>query len=492
MASFFSRKRHHGLRCSHILSCCDYWGIRVGWPDWLPYALFHDPRQEDPVVTIAAGRRSGPNMPAVTIGTARSTALAASLLLGLCVSCTVAVNDESQALVAELDAKIPEAVARGRSPSVQVAVIHRSRLVWSRAYGEGTSVDHVYMNGSVQKVFDAAAVLRLADKGPIDLDGDVSAYLPFLVRHPGFPNRPITVRMLLEHRAGLVAFPRQFDWDTERIQMSLEEYIETSLRSAGSNAEDEMWSHEPGTRYRYSIAAYPLLRYVIERVSKQNFPEFMRENLFGPLQMTSSGFSAKEFADRHAVPYTRVGGENVALPVWSGNGFVMHTTAADQTKLMIALMSGGRIGEFELLRPETVVQMSDATTRFRVLFKRSDDLQPSGHELGLFTFRGGWLGYGGSTPGFQCLWRFHPGRKVGYVILSNVNAINSADEDIESVRHDLYSVQNALVSILDPTLALRNRASELAIAGAVAFGWCATVVCCWRRARARRGLKNLA
>jgi len=90
-------------------------------------------------------------------------------------------------------------------------VVHRGRLVWSKAYGEGTSVDHVYMNGSVQKVFDAAAVLQLVDRGLIDPDGDISTYLPFAVRHPGFPNRPITVRMLLEHRSGLIAFPNQFD-----------------------------------------------------------------------------------------------------------------------------------------------------------------------------------------------------------------------------------------------------------------------------------------
>jgi CubicO group peptidase (beta-lactamase class C family) len=454
----------------------------------------------DVVVTFAAAGRDRPHTSAGAVGKARPAALAAALLLWLCLSCTGAANAELAELVAELDAKIPEVVASGRSPSLQVAVVHRDRLVWSRAFGENASVDHVYMNGSVQKVFDAVAVLKLVEKGAVDLDGDVNSYLPFTVRHPRFPHRPITVRMLLDHRSGLVAFPHQFDWDTECLfsprdrrpcdtdlpKMSLGEYIEASLRSETPETGDGTWFQEPGTRFRYSIAAYPLLRYLVEQVSRQSFPEFMRENLFAPLEMTSSGFSADEFADRHVVPYTRVGGKDVALPVWNGNGFVMHTTAADQSRLMIALMNGGRFGDREVLRPETIALMSDATTRFSGLFKSSDDLQWSGHGLGLLVFRGGWLGYGGSTPGFQCLWRFHPSKQVGYVILSNVNAIGSGPEDNESVRREVYSVQNALLAILDPGLIWRSRTGELTIAGAIALGSLAGVLYWRRRARTRK------
>ena len=70
------------------------------------------------------------------------------------------------------------------------------------------------MNGSVQKVVDAVAVLQLYERELVDLDADISAYLPFEVRHPGYPDRPITVRMLLAHRSGLGDIADQFSWDT--------------------------------------------------------------------------------------------------------------------------------------------------------------------------------------------------------------------------------------------------------------------------------------
>jgi hypothetical protein len=85
----------------------------------------------------------------------------------------------------------------------------------------------------------------------------------------------------------------------------------------------------------------------------------------------------------------------------------------------------------------------------------------------MFVFRSGWFGHGGSAPGFQCLFRFHPSRQVDYVILSNVNAILGGGENYESARSEIYGVQDALISILDPTFLIRRRAGELGIIG----GW---------------------
>jgi CubicO group peptidase (beta-lactamase class C family) len=159
----------------------------------------------------------------------------------------------------------------------------------------------------------------------------------------------------------------------------------------------------------------------------------------------------------------------------------MHTTAGDMARFMLALMNDGQVGEFQLLQPETIELMQQRTSRFKVLFRSSDDLPGKGHGLGLFVFRGGWFGHGGSAPGFQCLFRFHPSRQVGYVILSNVNAILGGGENYESARRDIYTVQDALVSTLDPTFVIRRWAGEVGIVGA--FMSYVLVVGLWRRWR---------
>jgi len=396
-------------------------------------------------------------------------------LVVLCAACLSTESRNPAALVAELDAELPNVVASGNSPSIQVAVVRRDQIVWSQAFGQNTSANHVYMNASVQKMFTAVAVLQLVERGLVDLDADVQEYVPFTVQHPGFPETPITVRMLLAQRSGLVEFPHQFAWDTEcafspqyrpscpnhLLVMSHEEFLIASLVPGGSNYDRRAWVSEPGQEYHYSVSAYPLLRYLVGQVAGQSYAEYMHENILDPLGMTSSGFSADEFAERHTIPYTRIGSENIELPIWNGQGSMMHTTAEDMAQFVRALLNDGQYDDFRLLQPETIELMEQRTSRFKASCESSGDLPSTGHGLGLFVFQGGWLGFGGSAPGYQSLLRFHSSRQVGYVILSNVNGI--LGNNYESARSDIYEVQDALVSILDPTFVIRCQAGEVSV-----------------------------
>jgi hypothetical protein len=139
-----------------------------------------------------------------------------------------------------------------------------------------------------------------------------------------------------------------------------------------------------------------------------------------------------------------------------------------------------------LLRAETVELMRTGTSRYKALFRSSPDLQRVGDGPGLHLFRGGWYGYGGSTPGYQCLWRFHPSRRVGYVILSNVNAILGGGDNYASARREIYELQDALIAVLDPTLAVRSRAREAMIVSAIVLTWGAVFSLVRRRRRARQ------
>ena len=70
-------------------------------------------------------------------------------LVLFCAACLGNGPRDPASLVAKLDAKLPDVVASGNSPSIQVAVIHQGQIVWSQAFGENASTDRVYMNASV-------------------------------------------------------------------------------------------------------------------------------------------------------------------------------------------------------------------------------------------------------------------------------------------------------------------------------------------------------
>jgi CubicO group peptidase (beta-lactamase class C family) len=253
------------------------------------------------------------------------------------------------------------------------------------------------------------------------------------------------------------------------VALTPEEYLGESLSHDGTNYQPGSWGSEPGQEYYYSVSAYPLLRYMIGEVSGLSYPEYMQVNIFEPLGMIHSSFNAAESPELHTIPYTRVEGGNSELPVWDGQGWMMHTTAEDMAAFTLALMNSGLYDGYQILGLHSIELMQEITSSFRVFFKSSDDLPTSGYGLGLFSFQGGWYGFGGSAPGYQSLLRYHPTRQVGYVIITNVNGILSSEYG--SARSEIYTVQDALVSILDPTLALRYLADEMLLFAAAGLVW---------------------
>jgi CubicO group peptidase (beta-lactamase class C family) len=402
---------------------------------------------------------------------------------GILSSCSSANNEESLVLNSEFDEKVERVVSNGRLPSLQIAVIYENQLVLSKSYGQNVTTDSVYMNGSVQKVLDATAVLQLHEGGLIDLDADISDYIPFQVKHPGYPDTPVTIRMLLAHRSGLDTLDHQFSWDTEYrfsqyrptgkpeiAEMSLEEFLFASLTPEGSNYNPYVWLARPDDQYHYSVSAYPLLRYVIEKVAGASYPDYMNENILKPLGMLNTGFRSDTLVGQNTMPYTRIGGENIELPVWDGNGYMMRTTAEDMAKFMLAHVNDGRYDHLQLLQPQTIQLMRSKTS-------------PE-YGLGLIHYPHGWLGHGGSTVGYQSLWQFNPSRKCGFVIFTNVNGILGSHDDFSSVWENVAEIRDILLSMIDPPATFRSFPWALITASVLTL--LVVVLINYRRRRAAR------
>lgn len=194
-------------------------------------------------------------------------------------------------------------------PTVHAALTRNKDLIWTKGFGNQTAPDTVFLIASNQKPFVATAVLQLYEQGLISLDSDISTYLPFEVIHPHYPDKDITIRMLLKHMSGLgLELRYEFYWDTEGkylhythrhnptiLKMSLGEYLNESFTPEGYNYDPGIWEYKPNEKYFYSNAGFKLLHYLVEYVSGHSFEEYMKENVFGPLNMTNSGINTSDF-----------------------------------------------------------------------------------------------------------------------------------------------------------------------------------------------------
>lgn len=167
-------------------------------------------------------------------------------------------------------------------PGLSVAVMHGD-FRWSRGFGFADLENQVparaessYRMGSVSKPFTAAAVLKLAEEGKLDLDAEVQTYVPY------FPKKahPVTVRQLLAHQGGISHYR---DYMKEgRIREP------KNTREALAIFQDFELIAEPGTAYNYSSYGYNLLGAVIEGASGKPYGEYVAEHVWKPLGMTST------------------------------------------------------------------------------------------------------------------------------------------------------------------------------------------------------------
>ena len=177
-----------------------------------------------------------------------------------------------------------ELMLEGNLPGLSVAVAHDGEIVWAEGFGwanverrEPVTPLTRFRLGSVSKTLTAAAVLVLHERGHVNLDAPVQAYVP------DYPLKqwPVTVRQLMGDVAGVHRIHGDTDADqTMRGCRSLEEVVATLA--------SEPLLFQPGTQYRYANNGWILLSAVVEGAAGEPFGTAMTREVFEPLKMKST------------------------------------------------------------------------------------------------------------------------------------------------------------------------------------------------------------
>ncbi len=180
-----------------------------------------------------------------------------------------------------------------------VMVVQGDQIIFQKAYGSAScsgddpmTPEHLFMVGSIVKMFTKIGVFKLQDLGLMDFNDSLAKHLP------GVPEdkKDITIFHLLRHQSGLPDFvnergetinnnfanlrgEEEVDWDY--VPTTREEITERGLKAE--------LLFEPGTEERYSNLGFALLASLIVELSGQDYEAFIRENVFLPAGMTQTG-----------------------------------------------------------------------------------------------------------------------------------------------------------------------------------------------------------
>lgn len=220
----------------------------------------------------------------------------------------------------------PQVLDRAEYSEITLSVVSGGELVV--ASGE----DQVFRIGSITKLFNALAVVQLAERGELDLDADVGSYLDFEL---DLPEGEVTLRHLLSHTAGFEeSIAELFHGDPGSVR-SLEEWL---------RSDQPAQAYAPGTVTAYSNYSASLAGLIVEEVSGQSWEDYVETQILDPLGMDST--SARQplpddLAARLAPAYPGGGEEPLEFEYLADTpAGVMTSDAADMATFAQFLLEG--------------------------------------------------------------------------------------------------------------------------------------------------------
>jgi CubicO group peptidase (beta-lactamase class C family) len=313
-----------------------------------------------------------------------------------------------------------------QEPGLAVLVRLNGRTLFRRGYGSRDLRSGAPINGhtnfrlaSCTKQFTAFAVMLLVHDGKLRLDEPLTDVFP---EFPAY-GKAITIRNLLTHTSGLVAYEDLMDkiyagkpWQ-EIPQISDAGVFDLMARQTATK-------FPPGTAWQYSNSGYCVLAQVVEKASGMAFANFLRRRIFGPLKMRGTivyEYGKNRVQDR-AYGYTRDAGtwlETDQSPTSAtlGDGGI-YSSLDDLSKWDEALRRHTLLSEAEMRPALTPLALpQDSVHSFK-----GPDGEPVQYGFGWFLnpYRGhARMWHYGETIGFRTAIERFPADGLTIVILAN-------------------------------------------------------------------------
>ncbi len=308
---------------------------------------------------------------------------------------------------------------------LSVAVVKDGQIVYTGAFGKKniendeplTEVD-LFRIASISKSFSATSIMQLVEAKKVSLDDDFSKLIGFPLRNPAFPDKVITLRMVLSHTSSINDSQGYFNLDVI------------------NPAKNPDWrkcynTYAPGEGYQYCNLNYNMAGTVIEKLSGERFDTYVSNHILRPLKLnggycidsldnalfttlyefdSAAGFipSSSAYAPRTEEISKYVMGHST--PVFSPTGG-MKISAPDLARYMIMHMNYGQYEGMKIISRKSArtMQKAVASNGYALGLLNTDTLI-EGKDL---------VGHTGSAYGLYSAMFFHPKEKFGIVVITN-------------------------------------------------------------------------
>lgn len=308
-------------------------------------------------------------------------------------------------------------------PGAVVGVVAGDELVWAEGFGHADvdanrpmETDTRFRMASHSKLFTATAIMQLREQGRIRLDDPVTDYLPWFTFQAAAPDDPpITVEHLLTHSSGL---PREAGPHWTDLDFPTAAAIRELMP-------DRRAPFSPEVRWKYSNLAYTVAGMIVEEVSGMTWADYLQQNIFDPLGMTSSNVDRPDGKMATGYGPRMPDGSREVFAFVDARGMAAATgltsTVEDMARFVSAQFRTGARGANRLLSTASLREMH----RVRML----EHTWTSGQGIGFAVRRVDgklYVGHGGGYPGYTTNTMIQLDSRIGVIVLTNTNDSNPA------------------------------------------------------------------
>jgi len=310
---------------------------------------------------------------------------------------------------------------------VSVAVVKNNKIIYTQSFGlknietnTPLTDDCIFRIASISKSFSATSIMQLVEAKKLSLEDDASDLIGFPLRNPKFPDKVITLKMLLSHRSSINDSQGYFSLD------SINPVTNPNYAKCYNN-------YEPGTGYMYCNLNYNMTGAIIEKYSGERFDQYVKHHVLDPLNIYGGycvdSLDKNRFAtiyefNKETAKFTNSPNayaprsEEIAhyemgktTPIFSPTGG-MKISATDLAKYMIMHMNLGKANGKRIISKRSARLMQtplSSDENYGLAILKTDKLI-EGKTL---------TGHTGSAYGLFSTMFFEPNEKFGIVVISN-------------------------------------------------------------------------
>ncbi|CAN5726639.1 serine hydrolase domain-containing protein [soil metagenome] len=377
----------------------------------------------------------------------KKTLLSAIILLSL------SIQSFAQFTKAEDD--IRQIMKEQNIVGMSVAVVKHGKIIYNNSFGlknieQNTPLANsdIFRIASISKSFSATSIMQLIEAGKFSLDDDFSNLVGFKIRNPAFPEKVITLRMVMSHTSSINDSQGYFNLDV----------INPDKNPDWAKCYN---NYAPGNGYQYCNLNYNMVGTVIEKHSGERFDNYVRNHILTPLglyggynvdSLDSNKFvtlyeydtSTKKFIaspQAYASPAKKL--ENYVMgyttPAFSPTGG-MKISATDLAKYMLMHMHQGKSNRVRIISKKSSktmqTQIADEEHYGLALGVNREDIIP-GEKM---------TGHTGSAYGLYSSMFFNQQKDFGIVVI--INGSSTAEEYTAGLRTISYRAVNSLYNNL--------------------------------------------